>query len=29
MSIVDEAVQNGVGVSGVTEHRRTPPFLIG
>jgi hypothetical protein len=29
MRIVDEAVENGVGVGGIAEYRRAPPFLIG
>jgi hypothetical protein len=29
MRVVHEAVQNGVGVSGVAEYRRAPAFLIG
>jgi hypothetical protein len=29
MGVVDEAVEDGVGVSGVAEYRRAPPFLIG
>ena len=29
MGVVNEAVENGVGVGGVAEYRRAPPFLIG
>jgi hypothetical protein len=29
MGVVNEAVEDGVGVSGVAEYRRAPPFLIG
>ena len=29
MSVVDETVQDGVGVGWDAEYRRAPPFLIG
>jgi len=29
MRVVDEAIEDGVSVSGIAEYRRAPPFLIG
>jgi len=29
MSVVDDAVEDGIGESGIAEHRRVPLFRIG